>query len=99
MLRGYSLAIIAQYTLLAIVAILALTSLDLFGWQWWLAAGLLLALAGLYCAWPRHRFHLYLVAELALVMGLTFLTPLAALLGFSFSAHALQKGRSSWSAV
>jgi signal transduction histidine kinase len=89
MFRGYSLAIIAQYTLLALVAILALTGLDLFSWQWWLVGGLLLALAGLYYAWPGRRFHLYLAGELALVMGLTFLTPMAALLGFSFSAHAM----------
>jgi hypothetical protein len=89
MLREYSLAIIAWYLLLALVAILALDSLDLFGWKWWLAAGLLLAQAGLYHTWPRERFHLYLAAKLALVTGLTFLTPMEALLGFSFRAHAM----------
>jgi signal transduction histidine kinase len=79
-----------QYTGLAIVAVIALP--DLYPddrLPWWLAAGLMVALGLLYWQWPEQRPHGYLAIQAGLIAALVYLHPVAILLCFTFSAHAM----------
>ena len=81
---------ILQYVLLLLVMVLSLTSpLEPGRWQWWATAGLLLGLGILYGRWPKQRIHLFLGAELLLLILLAVLSPNSVLLGFTFGAHAM----------
>jgi signal transduction histidine kinase len=85
----YAMFSLLQYVLLVVVATISLTTpLDLSRWQWWVMAGLFVALGILYQAWPRRRYHLFLAAEILLLVGLMALNPNTVMLGFTFSAHA-----------
>lgn len=81
-----------QYIALAIVALIALPDLYLYPDDrrpWWLAVGLMVALAVLYWQWPERRPHGYLAIQAALIAALVYLNPGAVLLCFTFAAHAM----------
>jgi signal transduction histidine kinase len=87
--RDYTLPIVSQYVALAIVAAISLLNLYGTGWRWWAAAALLTVLGILYRCWPARLYHPYLAAETALVVGLMVLHPVAVVLCFTLSAHAM----------
>jgi len=87
--NNYRLAILLQNIVLLIVGGISLANLYLDGGLWWLAAPGYLALVVLYRNWPDEHIHRYLAMELFLVGLLIGFDPLAAILGFTFSAHAM----------
>lgn len=80
---------LAQYLGLAFVAFISVGDLYQQGGPWWLALALCIILGTLYHFWPQRRYTRYLAAQLLVVLALSYLHPMAVLLGFSFSVTAV----------
>ncbi|MEW5872453.1 MAG: sensor histidine kinase [Chloroflexota bacterium] len=80
---------LAQYLVLAFVALISVGDLYQQGGPWWLALALCAIQGALYHFWPQRHYTRYLAAQLLVVLILNFLHPIAVLLGFSFSVTAV----------
>jgi signal transduction histidine kinase len=78
-----------QYAALAVTAVTLTVSSWGGGWPLYAEWALLAALAVLYWNWPQRRYHLYMVTQLLLVLALVWLEPMGAVLGFTYSVHAM----------
>jgi signal transduction histidine kinase len=87
--RGMSLWEMLQYMGLAVTAVTMTVSSWGSGWPLYAEWALLVCLGVLYYHWPEKRYHLYLAVQLVLVVPLVWLDLIAAILGFTFSAHAM----------